>query len=290
MILNNNVSNFEKINKDIAIKVSNLNFKYGHSDDLVLNDINFEIKAGEFVVFVGNNGSGKSTVAKLLAGVLKQQDGIIEIFGNEVNKDNKRIFQKIVGIIFDNPDYQLIGATVKDDIIFGLENYNIEPNLMDDISAKALKKVDLEDYANFETSKLSGGQKQKAALATILANDPEIIIFDEAMSMLDEVSRKQIQIFVEELRNEKHRTIITISHDMEDLRKADKIFVFNNSRLVKIATYDELIENPEILLSNNLKLPFSCQLSFELQKLGVKLKTCDHNDQSLSEELCSIIK
>ncbi|OYD26621.1 energy-coupling factor transport system ATP-binding protein [Mycoplasma testudineum] len=273
-----------------AIKIQNLKFQYSKDSDLILNNLNLEIEQGTYNVFVGQNGSGKSTTTKLIANVLKQYDGEIEILGQLKSKSNGRKLQKKVGIVFDNPDFQLIGSTVEEDIIFCLENYNFKSELMPDIVHNVLTDVNMLDYRKTAPDQLSGGQKQKVALATVLAFSPEIIILDEAFSMLDYKSKKQIQNIISQLHKQKNRTIISVSHDMEELVKADNIFIFKNGNIIAKLTYKELINNKDLLLENGLELPFLPNLISELKNLNINVKSDDLNVESLATQLCLMQK
>ena len=176
------------------IEVKHLSFSYNKEDN-VINDVSFNIEAGKYVSIIGHNGSGKSTMSRLLIGLLEPKEGEIYLFGEKLTKKNVRQIRNKVGIVFQNPDNQFIGSTVRDDIAFGLENHQVPHEKMDDIINEFSEKVNMSKFLDKEPEKLSGGQKQRVAIAGILAMKPEIVVFDEATSMLDPRGKNEINTF-----------------------------------------------------------------------------------------------
>ena len=195
------------------IEVKNLDFSYNETKKVIKN-ISFDIKKGDYVTIIGHNGSGKSTLARLLIGLLEAKGGSINIDGLELNEENVYKIREKIGIVFQNPDNQFIGSTVRDDIAFGLENHMVPQGDMDDIINKYAKEVGLEEFLDKEPTALSGGQKQRVAIAGVLAMNPDIIIFDEATSMLDPRGKKDIKDIMRKLHGDGSFTIISITHDI----------------------------------------------------------------------------
>ncbi|WP_031542161.1 energy-coupling factor transporter ATPase [Mesoplasma photuris] len=272
-------------NNDIAIKVSNLSFKYAPDFPYALNNVNFEIKHGEYVTIIGHNGSGKSTLSKIFIGVLKPEEGSYEIFGNKVHKNNLDQIRKFLGIVFQNPDNQFIGSTVQADIAFGLENKRVEPHLMPEIILEAAKKVRMENFLDKEPLNLSGGQKQRVAIASALALNPEILIFDEATSMLDPKGNREIKEIMVDLRNQGNKTIISITHDMDEILNADKVIVMNGGKMVQIGTPEEVLKDKDFLRSIKLDIPFVGTVEEALAEQGI---TVNHSKdmKELVDQLC----
>jgi len=245
-----------------SIEIKNLNFGYS-SKKQVLKNINLEINEGEFVAILGHNGSGKSTLAKILVGLNRLDD---EAYGEEVNKnsgeviinglslnvDNINTIRKDVGIVFQNPDNQFVGVTVKDDIAFGLENRCMKPEMMEEVVLKYSEIVGMEKFLDRNPEQLSGGQKQRVAIASVLAFMPKIIIFDEATSMLDPLGVKEVNDVINSLKGSK--TILSITHNLHEAIKADKIIVLNKGEIVLNGTPEEVFKQKEILKKANLDI------------------------------------
>ncbi|WP_339022633.1 energy-coupling factor transporter ATPase [Spiroplasma endosymbiont of Crioceris asparagi] len=275
-----------KIN-NIALKCSNLSFSYRSDLPLVLKDVNFEINHGEYVAVIGHNGSGKSTLSKLIIGVIRPNDGEIYVFGNIVTSGSLPFIRKFLGIVFQNPDNQFIGSTVKDDIAFGLENRRVDPQLMPDIIYKSAQRVGMEEFLDHEPLMLSGGQKQRVAIASTLALSPDIIIFDEASSMLDPKGKKEVKEIMKDLRRSNEKTIISITHDMDEILNADKVIVMNGGELVRFGTPSEVLRDKEFIKSISLDVPFVTKVIDEFNKQGVNISHTTDIDEVV-EELCQI--
>ena len=216
----------------MKVEFKDVSFKYYSSEENIFEHLSFIIENNGMLAILGHNGSGKSTIAKLIVGLLTPTSGKILIDDEEVNDDTiDRIRQKM-GIIFQNPDNQFVGVTVKDDIAFGLENHQIPRKEMIEQIDKYAKLVDMQEYLEYNPENLSGGQKQRVAIAGALAMETELIIFDESTSMLDPKGTKEINQMIYKLKNELNKTIITITHNLEEAVIADRVIVLNNGKIV----------------------------------------------------------
>ena len=210
-----------------AIEVSNLSFSYTEEGNTI-QDVSFSIPKGSYTTIIGHNGSGKSTIAKLIIGLLKAQSGTIRILGTELTPETVYDLRSHVGIVFQNPDNQFIGSTVADDIAFGLENHCVPQEDMQALIEKSAASVGMSDFLQAEPTHLSGGQKQRVAIAGILAMTPDIIIFDESTSMLDPQGKASINAQIKRLHDEKNITILSITHDMEEVAQSQHVIVLNH--------------------------------------------------------------
>ncbi|MBR4455023.1 MAG: energy-coupling factor transporter ATPase [Solobacterium sp.] len=267
-----------------AVEVKDLTFSYDQEKNAVENAA-FSVPKGSYTTIIGHNGSGKSTVAKLITGLLEKKSGTIVISGLELNEENLRELRNRIGIVFQNPDNQFIGSTVRDDIAFGLENHCVPQTEMDDIINTYAEKVRMTKYLNHEPTRLSGGQKQRVAIAGVLAMHPEVIVFDEATSMLDPQGRHEIRKLINDLHKDRGLTILSITHDIEEVTSSDYVIAMNRGRVELCGTPEEVFADADKLRSINIPLPFSMQFQNELQREGVKLKRCI-TMEGLVEELC----
>ncbi|MCK8607514.1 energy-coupling factor transporter ATPase [Apilactobacillus ozensis] len=268
------------------IEVKNLNFKYENSKENTINDVSFNIKRGEWVSVIGHNGSGKSTLIKLLDGLLPIDSGSITINDNLVKENNLDQIRKSIGLVFQNPDNQFVGATVEDDIAFGLENNQFSRNDMNVIIDKVLKVVDMSNYRTHEPSKLSGGQKQRIALAGVLALSPKILILDEATSMIDPQGRNEILDIINNFRTDNNMTVISITHDVEEIKLSSRVLLLKSGMLIEDTNPYELFNSVENLEKYSLEMPFSAQLSRHLINSGLDIP----NSYMDEEELIKCIK
>ena len=268
------------------IEVKDLSFEY-EPDQPVIKNVSFIVEKGSYCTICGHNGSGKSTVAKLLSGLLDRKSGTIMIDGLELNEENLRQIRGKIGIVFQNPDNQFIGSTVRDDIAFGLENHRVPQADMDGIIEEFAARVGMTKYLNSEPTHLSGGQKQRVAIAGVLAMHPEILIFDEATSMLDPQGKDEIKKVIMNLHKEKDLTILSITHDIDEVSKSDTVLVLDDGELVLQGTPAEIFRDEKKLLETNLDVPYSLKLAKELRKRGIKVG--DHiSMEGLVEELCQL--
>lgn len=268
------------------INVDKLTFSYDEKTDAV-HEVSFSIEKGQYCTIVGHNGSGKSTVAKLLTGLLEKKSGSIVIDGLELNIENLRKIRNKIGIVFQNPDNQFIGSTVRDDIAFGLENHCVEQVEMDPIIEEFSNRVGMHDYLNSEPTRLSGGQKQRVAIAGVLAMHPDIIIFDEATSMLDPQGKDEIKKVIMDLHKERNLTILSITHDIDEVTTSDYVLVMDEGQIILKGTPEEVFKKEDKLKETQFDLPYSMKLAKELDKLGVHIKD-RMTMEGMVDELCQL--
>lgn len=256
-----------------VIEIKNLTFTYDSEDNTyALKNVSLDIEKGSYTVIVGHNGSGKSTLAKLLIGLLEANEGHIYIDGEELNNSNIYKIRNKVGVVFQNPDNQFIGATVEDDIAFGLENHCVPQNEMYSIIKEYAEKTGMLKFLDKEPSKLSGGQKQRVAIAGVLAMHPEIIILDEATSMLDPKGKREIKELIKKMRDiVPNITIVSITHDISEAVASDRVVIMNKGEIYATGTPKEIFSNEEKLVNVGLQLPFTYKLQHELIKSGYSL-------------------
>ncbi len=250
------------------IEIKNLSFSY-REDVPALHNVNFTIKKGEWVSILGHNGSGKSTLTKLIIGLLKADEGEIYVDNVLLNEETVHEIRRKIGIVFQNPDNQFVGVTVEDDIAFGMENLNFERDEMLNRITEYSKKVEMFEYLKKEPHLLSGGQKQRVAIAGILAMDTDIIIFDEATSMLDPKGRESIMKYIRELYHE-GKTIITITHDMKEAVNSDKIIILKDGEVLEIGETNTVLNNKEVLNKSNLELLLPLKLLYKLDEAKIE--------------------
>lgn len=275
----------DRIPVDSAIYLDCLSFGYT-DDQLTLKEITVDIKKGQSVSIIGHNGCGKSTLAKLIDGILIQNSGDIYIFGCKMTDNNALLLRKDVGMVFQNPDSQFIGATVRDDIAFGLENNCVNPKDMDAIIHDCASKVGMEDYLDSEPSNLSGGQKQRVAIAGMIARNPKILILDEAGAMLDPKGKNEIRnIIRERKKQDPDMTILTITHEIDDAYDSDRVLVLNDGKIILDDTPAKVFSNDALLRSISLDIPFAHALAQNLKENGLDVGEIN-NDIELLEKLC----
>ena len=244
------------------IEIKNLKFKYNQDQtSYTLNDVSFHVKHGEWLSIVGHNGSGKSTTARLIGGLLVADSGQIIVDGQELTEETVWDIRDKIGMVFQNPDNQFIGATVRDDIAFGLENTCVDPALMDDIIHEYAKKVNMLEFLDHEPTKLSGGQKQRVAIAGILAMSPSIIILDESTSMLDPKGKTEINALVHQLNKDKNMTILSITHDIEEAAMSDYVILLGDGHIIDTGTPENVLMKQQQIESLSLDIPFAYKIS-----------------------------
>ena len=251
------------------INVQNITFSYNGQDEAIKN-VSFSIKKGSFVSIVGHNGSGKSTLAKLLVGLLKPTSGSILIDGISINDEQLNEIRKKVGIVFQNPDNQFVGVTVRHDIAFGLENQRIEAEDMEKKVLYYAELVGMQDFLKKEPHQLSGGQKQRVAIASALAMEQDIIIFDEATSMLDPKGVKDMIGIIRKIHAHYHKTILMITHDLRLASYADHMLVMKDGMLMKEGNPEVIFQDEALLASTQLLLPFELDIYEKSKKLKFK--------------------
>ncbi|MBO4262743.1 MAG: energy-coupling factor transporter ATPase [Clostridia bacterium] len=274
-----------------AVKFTNVDFSYkGREDDekkYVLKNFDFEIEQGAFVALIGANGSGKSTVAKLINGLLKCESGKIEVFGMDAS-DESLLYEirKRVGMVFQNPDNQQIASIVEDDVAFGPENLGVEREEIGRRIDYALKATEMEKFRYSSVSGLSGGQKQRIAIAGVLAIRPEILILDESTSMLDPKGRKEVMDVVKTLNRENGITVVDITHYMDEAAEADKIFVLHGGKTELSGTPEDVFSDYETLSRCGLELPKAARLAKKLRDAGIPVMSGVKDEEELAENLC----
>lgn len=252
------------------IEIEKLNFAYGEEQaKKVLHDVDLTIEAGQWVALIGHNGSGKSTLAKLIDGLLTLQSGTIKVDGKILNEENIWDIRERIGMVFQNPDNQFVGADVEGDVAFGLENRGVSREEMQKRVKEALVAVKMERFAKYEPVRLSGGQKQRVAIAGVLALRPKIVIFDESTSMLDPEGRREIVSLMKKLNQEENFTVISITHDIDEAALADRIIVLDNGQIIQDDTPKNVFERGNELLALGLDVPYQERLKHELSQLGI---------------------
>ncbi|MDR7240827.1 energy-coupling factor ABC transporter ATP-binding protein [Neobacillus drentensis] len=271
--------------KNSIVSLKDVSFQYDTQDRYALNHVSFDIYEGEWLAIVGHNGSGKSTMAKLLNGLQFPQNGQIHVCGIELNEESIWDIRKKLGMVFQNPDNQFVGTTVQDDVAFGLENNGIPRDEMIQRVGDSLKKVKMEKFLYQEPHHLSGGQKQRVAIAGVLALRPSIIILDEATSMLDPRGREEVLETVRLLKEEKSLTVISITHDLEEAAKADRIIVMNKGEVFREGTPEEIFSMDEQLVQLGLDIPFSVKMTKAFRVQGIELAKHYLSEEELVKEL-----
>ncbi len=271
--------------KKPIISLENVSFQYTNADRYAIKDVSFDVYEGEWLAIVGHNGSGKSTLARLLNGLQYPQNGTIVVGGVALSEQTVWDIRKMLGMVFQNPDNQFVGTTVKDDVAFGLENNGIPQEEMAVRVPEALEKVKMEQFLNQEPHHLSGGQKQRVAIAGVLALRPSIIILDEATSMLDPRGREEVLETVRLLKEEKALTVISITHDLDEAAKADRIIVMNKGSVYREGTPEEIFALDEELISLGLDIPFAVKMGKALAERGIKLPKNYLSEEELVTEL-----
>lgn len=251
--------------KNSVIVFKNVSFQYQSDASFTLKDVSFNIPKGQWTSIVGHNGSGKSTIAKLMIGIEKVKSGEIFYNNQAITDDNFEKLRKDIGIVFQNPDNQFVGSIVKYDVAFGLENHAVPHDEMHRRVSEALKQVDMLERADYEPNALSGGQKQRVAIASVLALNPSVIILDEATSMLDPDARQNLLDLVRKVKSEHNITIISITHDLSEAMEADHVIVMNKGTVYKEGTAIEIFDHAEELTTIGLDLPFPIKIN---QMLG----------------------
>lgn len=272
------------MNQKVLVSVENVSFRYDEEGDKALSEVSFQVKEGEWVAIVGHNGSGKSTLAKLLNGLYFPNEGSIMIDQNVLSEDSVWETRKKIGMVFQNPDNQFVGTTVKDDVAFGLENNGIPREEMIKRVEYALGKVKMLSFLDQEPHHLSGGQKQRVAIAGVIALKPAVIVLDEATSMLDPQGREEVLQLIKELREQK-MTVISITHDLDEASKADKIIVMNKGKVYAVGTPAEIFQLDKALIEIGLDIPFTVKLSSELANKGINLTNVYLSEEELVTEL-----
>ena len=271
------------------IEVKNLSYRYDHnSEDYILKDVSFHVKQGEWLSIVGHNGSGKSTTVRLIDGLLEAESGDIIISGDKLTVDNVWEKRRQIGMVFQNPDNQFVGATVEDDVAFGLENQGMDYPIMVKRVHEALELVGMQNFKEREPARLSGGQKQRVAIAGVVALQPDIIILDEATSMLDPEGRLELIRTVKDIKDKNHLTVISITHDLDEISLSDRVLVMKNGQVESTATPRELFSRPD-LEDLGLDQPFVNQVKAAMIQTGLTLPETYLTEKELQEQLWELL-
>ncbi|HGC9758644.1 TPA: energy-coupling factor ABC transporter ATP-binding protein [Streptococcus agalactiae] len=268
------------------ITVNNLFFKYdSNQTHYQLENVSFHVKQGEWLSIIGHNGSGKSTTVRLIDGLLEAESGQIIIDGQELTEDNVWELRHKIGMVFQNPDNQFVGATVEDDVAFGLENKGIPLKDMKERVDQALDLVDMSEFKMREPARLSGGQKQRVAIAGAVAMRPQVIILDEATSMLDPEGRLELIRTIRAIRQKYNLTVISITHDLDEVALSDRVIVMKNGKVESTSTPKALFGRGNRLISLGLDVPFTSRLMAELAANGLDIGTEYLTEKELEEQL-----
>ncbi|MGT2933632.1 energy-coupling factor ABC transporter ATP-binding protein [Streptococcus catagoni] len=272
------------------IEVKNIKFKYqNEQENYILDDVSFHVKRGEWLSIIGHNGSGKSTSVRLLNGLIEAESGSIFVDNQLLTVDNIWEIRQKIGMVFQNPDNQFVGATVEDDVAFGLENKGVPYNTMVKRVEDALEIVAMSHFKEREPSRLSGGQKQRVAIAGALALRPMIIVLDEATSMLDPQGRLELIKTIQDIRREYDLTVISITHDLDEVALSDRVLVMKNGQVESSSTPNQLFERGDELLNLGLDIPFTSTVTKVLREEGFSLDDSYKTEKELEEQLWQLI-
>ncbi len=252
------------------IKLDDISYKYHPNEEVeALKNVSLSIEKGEWVAIIGHNGSGKSTLAKTINGLLAPTNGTVTVGNQLLTEETVWDVRRMVGMVFQNPDNQFVGSTVQDDVAFGLENSGVPRDEMVKRVIDAIDKVKMSDFIEKEPARLSGGQKQRVAIAGVVALRPDIIILDEATSMLDPQGRQEVLATVKAIKEEENLTVISITHDIDEAASANRILVMKNGQLIREGTPQEIFSFGDELIEMGLDLPFPEKLKSALKKRNI---------------------
>jgi energy-coupling factor transport system ATP-binding protein len=268
-----------------VIEVKDLYFRYEEDGPYVLNNLSLNVYKGEWLAIAGHNGSGKSTLAKILNGLILPEQGSVKVADLMLTEDSVWDVRRHIGMVFQNPDNQFVGSTVEDDVAFGLENNGFPYEEMRKRVEEAIEVVGMKGFEKYEPHRLSGGQKQRIGIAGVVAMAPDVILLDEATSMLDPKGRSEVLETIRLLKNQRNLTIISITHDLNEVAKADRAIVLNKGELFAIGTPSEIFELGSKLTEIGLDFPFASQISHVLRDKGISLEHIHLTTDNLVEEL-----
>ena len=268
------------------IELENIHYRY-HEDDAreALAGVSLEIRRGEWLAIIGHNGSGKSTLAKVMNGLIEANKGSVVVNGKTLTEETVFDARRTVGMVFQNPDNQFVGTTVEDDIAFGLENIGLPREEMLERVTKVLDMVKMSDFRTKEPARLSGGQKQRVAIAGVTALEPEVIILDEATSMLDPKGRFEVISTIQKLHKEKKITVISITHDLDEAAQADRVVLMEQGQIQQIGTPKEIFKLGSKLVEKGLDVPFAEKLIEDLRERGMNVPEEYFDEEGLVEWL-----
>lgn len=279
---------------DTIIKFDNVSFVYELEDEGIVNAVNdfsLEVPEGQFLAVLGHNGCGKSTVAKLINGILVPNKGKVTVEGMDTSDEEKMVdIRKTVGMVFQNPDNQIVATIVEDDVAFGPENLGVEPSEIRKAVDSALKAVGMYEFRKREPHRLSGGQKQRVAIAGVIAMNTKCIVMDEPTAMLDPQGRKEVMDTVMKLNKEFGITVILITHYMDEAVKADRVVVMDGGRIAIDGTPKEVFRNVERMKKLGLDVPQATELAYRLRKKGFKLPDNILDENECAEAILKILE
>ncbi|EAG7017246.1 energy-coupling factor ABC transporter ATP-binding protein [Listeria monocytogenes] len=267
------------------VRLEHVFYKYEDTEKYAVKEVSISAQKGEWVALVGHNGSGKSTIAKLLNGLLFPEDGLIKIGHFVLSEKNIWEIRRQVGMVFQNPDNQFVGATVQDDVAFGLENHGVPHDTMVERVESALNEVGMQSYALHEPARLSGGQKQRVAIAGVLALQPDVIILDEATSMLDPRGRAEVMETIRIMREQEDITVISITHDLDEVLFADRVIVMNKGEIHSEGTPKEIFQQADAMREIGLGVPFIIELQEKLVAGGFETGSTVLSEGALLDQL-----
>lgn len=270
------------------LNLENVSFSYDKKHDVIKN-VSLSVEKGEHIAIIGHNGSGKSTLAKIFNGLLKADSGLVLVGGLDP-ADKKSVFdvRKMVGVVFQNPDNQLVASIVEDDVAFGPENLGVKREEIGQRIEFALSSVGMEKFRHSSPTHLSGGQKQRIAIAGVLALEPQVLVLDESTAMLDPQGRKEVLSVVEKLNKEQGVTVINITHYMDEVVNADKVYVINDGEIALSGTPQFIFSQTQKIKECGLELPLSAKIAKELNLLGVPVGDGVLTIDELKERLCKL--
>ncbi|UWP38493.1 energy-coupling factor ABC transporter ATP-binding protein [Granulicatella adiacens ATCC 49175] len=268
------------------IELEDIHYRY-HEDDAreALAGVSLEIRRGEWLAIIGHNGSGKSTLAKVMNGLIEANTGSVVVNGKTLTEETVFDARRTVGMVFQNPDNQFVGTTVEDDIAFGLENIGLPREEMLERVTKVLEMVKMSEFRTKEPARLSGGQKQRVAIAGVTALEPEVIILDEATSMLDPKGRLEVISTIQKLHKEKKITVISITHDLDEAAQADRVVLMEQGQIQQIGTPKEIFKLGTKLVEKGLDVPFAEKLIEALRERGINVPEEYLDEEGLVEWL-----
>lgn len=279
---------------DTIIKFDNVSFAYELEDEGIVNAVNdfsLEVPEGQFLAVLGHNGCGKSTVAKLINGILVPNKGKVTVEGMDTSDEEKTVdIRKTVGMVFQNPDNQIVATIVEDDVAFGPENLGVEPSEIRKAVDSALKAVGMYEFRKREPHRLSGGQKQRVAIAGVIAMNTKCIVMDEPTAMLDPQGRKEVMDTVMKLNKEFGITVILITHYMDEAVKADRVVVMDGGRIAIDGTPKEVFRNVERMKKLGLDVPQATELAYRLRNKGFKLPDNILDENECAEAILKILE
>lgn len=279
---------------DNIIEFKDVSFEYPGDEDtranLVFEHLNLTIERGSFTAVLGHNGSGKSTMAKLINGIRRPTSGSVTVNGMDVGDENNELnVRRTVGMVFQNPDNQFVSTVVEDDVAFGPENLGVEPEEIRRRVDEALKAVGMYEYCSHDANRLSGGQKQRVAIAGMLAMRPDCLVLDEPTAMLDPHGRAEVIATVKRLNKELGMTVVLITHYMNEAAQADRVVVMDSGRLILDGTPREVFAHVEQLKQVGLDVPQPTELVYELKKAGLDIDTDVLTEDECVEALASAL-